>query len=204
MLIIKKKTKEDEFHLYILIGVIIVILIVGIFGSSIVDVIAKASDKAQGKGLIKPECNDKIDNDKDGLIDYKINKRTGVVLGDPDCTDSGDDSESPTFFCGDNICTLNEDCSSCPTDCGSCTPANETPTNYCGDGSCNGGETCNTCLADCGECTISTCSSISDEICPDNCAAGSDIDCCINKGYCWEDGFCNTCPPETPPSNETI
>jgi len=46
--------------------------------------------------------------------------------------------------CGDSTCDANEDCSSCPGDCGICP--------YCGDGSCNSGESCSNCETDCGEC----------------------------------------------------
>ncbi len=43
----------------------------------------------------KPACADRIDNDGDGLVDYK---RSG---GDPDCTSREDDSEAALFECTD-------------------------------------------------------------------------------------------------------
>ena len=59
-------------------------------------------------------------------------------------------SNTPGLFvagasCGDLSCDGAETCSSCPGDCGSCSPV-------CGDGSCDGGETCSSCQADCGSC----------------------------------------------------
>ena len=46
--------------------------------------------------------------------------------------------------CGDGWCAFNEDCQSCPGDCGKC----------CGNGQCEDqyGESCNTCPTDCGAC----------------------------------------------------
>jgi len=42
--------------------------------------------------------------------------------------------------------------------------------------------------------TNQTCSSVSDGICPANCAAGSDYDCCINTGKCWNELIgCSEC-----------
>ena len=51
--------------------------------------------------------------------------------------------------------------------------------------------------SDCNDCglTMQECSAISDGICPANCAAGSDADCCSNAGMCWRkgEGCYNTC-----------
>ena len=47
--------------------------------------------------------------------------------------------------CGDGLCGEDEDCLSCPTDCGACP-------GECGDGFCDASETCVTCEADCGAC----------------------------------------------------
>ncbi|WP_224372126.1 solute carrier organic anion transporter [Hyalangium versicolor] len=46
--------------------------------------------------------------------------------------------------CGDGLCSNNETCSSCSSDCGTCPPST-----WCGDGACNGGETSTTCPSDC-------------------------------------------------------
>lgn len=43
----------------------------------------------------KPACADRIDNDGDGLVDYKHKG------GDPDCTSRQDDSEAAVFMCTD-------------------------------------------------------------------------------------------------------
>ncbi len=50
--------------------------------------------------------------------------------------------------CGNGSCAGGETCSSCASDCGSCTPTGQ----YCGDGACNNGESCGTCAKDCGVC----------------------------------------------------
>jgi len=52
-----------------------------------------------------------------------------------------------TSSCGDGICQSNENCSSCPQDCGECKP-----TQYCGDGICQSNENCSSCPSDCGTC----------------------------------------------------
>ncbi len=50
--------------------------------------------------------------------------------------------DPPAPRCGDDACNGDEDCATCPADCGNC----------CGDGTCaaDGGESCTTCPADCG------------------------------------------------------
>ena len=47
-------------------------------------------------------------------------------------------------FCGDWMCSITEDCFSCPDDCGYC---------YCGDGICQPSESCSDCSYDCGSCS---------------------------------------------------
>ncbi len=46
---------------------------------------------------------------------------------------------APPAACGDGACGDDEDCGTCPADCGAC----------CGDGHCARGEDCATCAADC-------------------------------------------------------
>ena len=53
------------------------------------------------------------------------------------------DNSDPT--CGDNICDLGEDCSSCQADCGSCFLVES----YCGDNICDSGEDSLNCPSDC-------------------------------------------------------
>lgn len=86
-----------------------------------------------GKG--KPACNDRVDNDGDGLID----------MDDPGCTHPGDRDEynQPEIYCGDGTCNGNETCDTCEVDCGPCPVV-------CGDGVCEGNETQETCPEDCG------------------------------------------------------
>lgn len=68
-------------------------------------------------------------------------------------------NESSNETCGDDVCAIIENCTTCPADCGSCT--NETlnqttnQTNItCGNGVCGENETCKTCSTDCGKCPI--------------------------------------------------
>lgn len=49
-------------------------------------------------------------------------------------------------YCGDWTCSINEDCQSCPDDCGTCYE-------YCGDGYCQASESCSNCSYDCGDCS---------------------------------------------------
>jgi len=120
----------------------VTLILVGILFVSV------AIAKRGGGGKPKPACNDKIDNDNDGLVD----------LADPGCNNRKDNDEynAPPEYCGDAICNTAETCNSCPGDCGVCPPV-------CGDGECNGNETCITCETDCGVCSDS-CSDTDDGI----------------------------------------
>ena len=60
-----------------------------------------------GGGKTKKECNDRLDNDGDGLVD----------LADSGCSNKRDNDESN---CGDNSCEGGETCDTCSSDCGSC------------------------------------------------------------------------------------
>ena len=130
------------------------------------------------------QCNDKIDNDKDGLIDYPADKG---------CSSLTDNDESN---CGNQICESFESCSSCPADCGKCVECDDGIDNdgdgyidypadkgcagptymdesNCGDKVCEGTETCTSCVADCG-------------ICPPTCG----------DGKCEQMESCSTCPQD--------
>ena len=63
----------------------------------------------------KPECDDKIDNDGDGNIDYKG--------GDTGCDSKSDNDETD---CGDGVCEGGETSGSCPADCGEPDSCNDT------------------------------------------------------------------------------
>lgn len=59
-----------------------------------------------------PHCNDGVDNDVDGLIDYP---------SDLGCNSISDENEiDPAPVCGDSSCNGSETCSSCSADCGVC------------------------------------------------------------------------------------
>ena len=105
-------------------------------------------------------------------------------------------------MCGDSWCQNDEDCVSCPQDCGSCPE--------CGDNLCNGDETCQSCPGDCGACCGNgNCQSLygEDKIsCPEDCIVCGDSSCddgesCTN---CPDDcGACDPCGNGTCDWNET-
>jgi hypothetical protein len=68
----------------------------------------------------------------------------------------------PEPFCGDDVCSISESCSTCSADCGECPET-------CGNGTCDTDEDCSNCSADCGECPAScgdgTCDTDADEDC---------------------------------------
>jgi hypothetical protein len=104
------------------------------------------------------------------------------------CLQSGSDSTNYICWnnticnppCGNGICAPDENCSSCPKDCGAC-PA-------CGDGVCAPGEDCSTCSADCGTCSHCGNSHCSED---ENCST-CPADCGVCP-YCG-DGICNESP----------
>jgi len=102
--------------------------------------------------------------------------------------------------CGDNACNGNEDCASCPGDCGECGAE-------CGDDACNGDEDCTTCAADCGECPECECD-YNGGICeaaenPSTVACDCDPDCEGGGQACSADGHCDTyCPKNEDPDCE--
>lgn len=100
-------------------------------------------------------------------------------------------------YCGDRSCSVTENCSTCQADCGRCP--------YCGDGKCLGGETCSSCSRDCGSCAPvcgnrrcesgETCSSCKKDCgeCPEVCGDG-DCEGDEDCESCEED--CGACGPE--------
>lgn len=95
------------------------------------------------------ECRDGMCVEPDCMPDCQ-----GRICGSDGCAGSCGECEPeevcslegrcdpPPPRCGDDVCNGEEDCATCPADCGSC----------CGDGTCDEarGESCTTCPADCG------------------------------------------------------
>ena len=106
---------------------------------------------------------------------------------------------SPSASCGDGLCSAEETCASCATDCGAC------PTG-CGDEVCAAEESCASCPSDCGACPMGcgdevcaadeTCASCANDcgLCPDLCGDGT----CDASELCSTcDADCGICP-DTP------
>ncbi|NIP38907.1 MAG: M23 family metallopeptidase [Candidatus Dadabacteria bacterium] len=96
----------------------------------------------------------------------------------------------PPHECGNSTCESSESCSTCTSDCGTCSS--------CGDGTCDFDESCETCQADCGTC--STCGNGACDLtedcntCPQDCISGSGPSC--GNGICEaaEGEDCKSCP----------
>ncbi|MGB0591278.1 MAG: cupredoxin domain-containing protein [Myxococcota bacterium] len=107
--------------------------------------------------------------------------------------------------CGDGTCSLGEDCSACPDDCGDC--------GDCGDDTCGPSETCTSCPSDCGDCVGSCCTVHETPGCEDAdvsaCVCDQDVWCCslVWDELCVETakGECDGCeaPPE-PSCGDTL
>jgi len=102
---------------------------------------------------------------------------TGDVCQDGECVFTG--VAPGCEECGDGFCSGNEDCSSCPSDCGAC----------CGNGVCQPevGETCASCVQDCG-CIL----------CGEECLGGLCLFTACEGLQCGSDGCggsCGICGP---------
>lgn len=123
-----------------------------------------------------------ISSGSDGVSD-------GGSSGAKGPTGSGDGGSGA---CGDEVCEMFEDCSTCPIDCGDCGPV-------CGDGTCDDGEDCSGCPEDCGACSV-----CGDDTCsPDETCKSCYLDCGICA--CMPDGFepNDASPTATPLANAT-
>jgi hypothetical protein len=84
-------------------------------------------------------------------------------------------SDCPGAGCGDGFCSVYENSSSCPQDCGAAA--------FCGDGVCNGGESSWSCPSDCGsgpQCGDGACNGGEDSwSCPSDCGPAGVCGNCI-------------------------
>jgi hypothetical protein len=107
--------------------------------------------------------------------------------------------DGPPGSCGDGTCAAEEDCASCPGDCGVCP-------SVCGDGVCAGDEDCAGCPGDCGACSLPE-PDDSGPICGDGiCDASEDSincpqDCYVAPSFCGDftcdlDEDCTSCPTD--------
>ena len=97
------------------------------------------------------------------------------------------DSSSGTS-CGDGSCSGEEDCASCPDDCGVC--------DTCGDGTCTGEETCSTCSSDCGQCPRCGDGSCSGEEDCTSCPGDCGVCVVCGDGVCSGSEDCSSCPAD--------
>ena len=84
---------------------------------------------APSSAVVETDCNNRLDDDCDGLNDC----RDEDCSLDPSCLDPCDD---------DGLCESGENCDNCPADC---------PGGTCGNGTCDvaEGENCVSCPSDC-------------------------------------------------------
>ncbi len=117
----------------------------------------------------------------------------GVCELGEDCSSCDQDCGTCTTppSCGDGVCDAGESCDSCPSDCGTCI-------SYCGDGSCDAGESCDSCPSDCGTC-ISYCGDGSCDAGEDCSSCSSDCGTCesyCGDGSCDAGEDCDSCPSD--------
>jgi hypothetical protein len=118
----------------------------------------------------------------------------GTCQPEEDCTSCPTDCGDCPDMCPDGTCQLFEDCMTCPEDCGPCY--------WCGDGWCDVDEDCSSCPEDCGRCPWLCGDGLCEQLLGESCAnCPGDCDCgtetcsrvltCI---YSCTDIFCaNTC-----------
>jgi Palmitoyl protein thioesterase len=111
---------------------------------------------------------------------FSTNSTDIKFCGDGECSDDEIGScRLDCDWCGDGYCQLDEDCSKCSSDCGSCNADS-----FCGDGVCGFGECESACWQDCSfsECENGICEIEKEEDC-----VNSPNDCKCSGGYCDED-----------------
>ena len=104
------------------------------------------------KCLAASDCQSS--NCVNGLCQPIVYCGDGSCNGNENCSSCPGDCGVCPVVCGNAKCESGESCSSCSSDCGAC-QTNQSISKVCGDGVCGGnanGETCSTCLQDCGQC----------------------------------------------------
>lgn len=118
-------------------------------------------------------------------------------------------NQQPSSTCNSNgVCEANENCSTCPSDCGNC----------CGNGKCDAGfgESCDNCAADCGCstgdvcyqgtcCAPKTCIGLSMECGQASDGCGGTLNCgACGRNQACTDGKCTTPPQKPNPTPVTL
>ncbi len=119
-----------------------------------------------GKCLCEPDCEGK------NCGPNGCGAKCGVCAGrNPVCNVLQVCEPEPPSPCGDGDCLVadEENCFSCPLDCGECPE--------CGDGACDEEELCTFCPTDCGPCTYGDCCAYHDF---SGCEDGDIVDCVCN------------------------
>jgi len=96
-----KPWKLPDIKLVSIIGSLLIIIIIGVVISVSIDTEGTDFTPRGGqdfRSTLGPECNDGIDNDGDGLIDYQPPAQLPFT-GDPDCSSNADKTENTYEIC---------------------------------------------------------------------------------------------------------
>ncbi len=99
----------------------------------------------------------------------------GTCQPEEDCTSCPTDCGDCPDLCGDGTCQLFEDCNTCTEDCGPCY--------WCGDGYCDVEEDCSTCPEDCGRCPLLCGDGLCEQLLLETCS-GCPADCVCGDAAC--------------------